>query len=487
MNPSIVWFRHDLRLEDNPAFEAAAEQKGPVIPVFIWSPGEEGDWKPGEAANWWLHHSLANLNAELQEMGLHLIIREGESLPVLQQLIRETDAASIFWNRRYEPAIVARDAVVKSALHEMDIYVESFNASLLFEPWEIENQQKKPFKVFTPFWNHYLEIMLPPVPEPKPKQVLAPAKWPISVPLKKLELEPFVDWTGGLQETWTPGAKAAKKRLQHLLDTILLNYSSYRDCPGIFGTSHLSPYLHFGDIGPRQIWYAVQDRIHGEKNKDIVHNAWAFLRQLVWREFAFHLLFHFPNTTDQPLREEFESFPWKADPHHLKAWQKGQTGYPAVDAGMRELWHCGWMHNRIRMVVASFLVKDLLIPWQQGAKWFWDTLVDADLANNTLGWQWTAGCGADAAPYFRIFNPTLQGEKFDPDGVYVRKWVPELAKLPNKWIHHPWQAPIQILHEAGVELGKTYPYPIVDHAHARDHALQGYATIRNSRKENILF
>ncbi|MBD3267222.1 deoxyribodipyrimidine photo-lyase [bacterium] len=481
MYPTLVWFRNDLRLEDNPAFCAAVEQKGPILPLYIHAPDEEGEWKPGEASNWWLHHSLYALHEELSKLGLRLIVQQGESLDILTRLAKKTKAAAIFWNRRYEPTLVARDAYVKSCLQELDVFVESFNASLLFEPWEIKNRQDKPFKVFTPFWKHYLSIMAPPMPLARPQTVLAPSSWPPSLSIGDLELQPFYDWTGGLQENWKPGARHAKHQLERFINETILHYDEKRNRPDTVGTSRLSPYLHFGDIGPRQVFHAVQERLQEENNDAFAKNAWAFLRELGWREFAYHLLFHFPYTADSPLREEFEAFPWQANPQGMEAWRKGLTGYPIVDAGMRELWETGWMHNRVRMIVASFLVKDQLLPWREGAKWFWNTLVDADLANNTLGWQWTAGCGADAAPYFRIFNPVLQGEKFDPQGHYVRKWVPELAGLPNKLLHKPWEASPTALAEAGIELGETYPRPIVDHKEARADALRAYDTIKKKK------
>jgi deoxyribodipyrimidine photo-lyase len=478
MSPSIIWFRHDLRLEDNPAFDAAVEQKGPVIPVFIWAPGEEATWTPGESSNWWLHHSLLVLQKNLQEMGLRLIIRKGESLRELQKLIRKTNASSVFWNRRYEPAIVARDALVKSELNEWDIYVESFNASLIFEPWEIENKSKKPFKVFTPFWNHYREIMAPPVTLPKPTKAIPPKEWPSSLRIEDLELEPFIDWAGGITETWTPGEDHALAQLDRFIQANMIDYDTNRNIPSLVGTSRLSPHLHFGEISPRQVWVAVEEAITQEKNPGLKKNGQAFLREIAWREFAYHLLFHFPNTAESPLVEKFENFPWEENTHYFSAWKKGKTGYPIVDAGMRELWSTGWMHNRVRMIAASFLVKDLLIPWQQGSRWFWDTLVDADLANNTLGWQWTAGCGADAAPYFRVFNPVLQGEKFDRLGDYVRRWLPELSHLPTDLLHKPWEASTIVLQDAHIELGETYPFPIVDHRLARNKALEAFAMIK---------
>jgi len=427
VSATIVWFRLDLRLADNPALQAAVERGRPVIPVYIWVPEEEGKWPPGAASRWWLHHSLAALDASLRQRGSRLIIRRGPSLETLRALMQETGADTVFWNRRYEPAIIARDKTIKAGLP-----AESFNSALLFEPWEL-----KPYRVFTPFWKACLAkgLISHPVGRAVPS---APSRWPASVPLNELQLLPKLDWARGFD--WEPGEAGARKLLQRFNPS---RYTAERDRPDLRGTSRLSPHLHFGEIGPRQIWAALV------KNAD--QSGWGYLRQLGWREFAHHLLYHFPHTADEPLRPEFAKFPWQPDRKQLRAWQRGQTGYPLVDAGMRELWSTGWMHNRVRMVVASFLVKDLLISWQDGAHWFWDTLVDADLANNTLGWQWVAGSGADAAPFFRIFNPTSQAEKFDPRGEYARHWVPE---------------PVA---------------PIVDHAVARKRALAALEKIKKGK------
>jgi deoxyribodipyrimidine photo-lyase len=406
---SILWFRLDLRLADNPAL-AAAVKRGAVVPVFVWAPEEEGAWPPGAASRWWLHHSLQSLASDLGG----LVIRRGPSLDALRQLVKETGATAVFWNRRYEPALIARDTKVKQALLADGLKIESFNSALLFEPWEL-----KPYKVFTPFYRTCLAKGIPPARTPRRAVRVVPAA---SLQLDELKLLPKLNWATGFH--WQPGEAGARAQLRQFTPT---GYRTNRDLPAVAGTSCLSPHLHFGEISPRQVWHAVA-------NAD-------YRRQLIWREFAHHLLYHFPHTAEKPLRPDFENFPWRKDAKALKAWQRGRTGYPLVDAGMRELWTTGWMHNRVRMVAASFLVKDLLIPWQQGAKWFWDTLVDADLANNTLGWQWVAGCGADAAPFFRIFNPATQAEKFDPQNTYIRRWVKE---------------PVP---------------PIVDHATARNRAL----------------
>ncbi len=473
---SLLWFRHDLRLADNPALLAAVGRGGPVIPVFIWAPEEEGNWPPGAASRWWLHQSLARLDASLRQRGSRLILRRGPTLETIRQLLQETGATAVFWNRRYEPVIIDRDRRVKAALKQDGIIAESSNGSLLFEPWTVQTLQGQPYRVFTPFWKTCLAQPGPGIPEPAPGRIDCPRRWPGTFEPGELRLLPTVDWAAGLRESWNPGETGALEKLAQFSDRRLFEYPTGRDRPDRPLTSRLSPHLHFGEISVRQVWFAVRDGIH-IAGKDMEAGS-CYLRELGWREFAYHLLFHFPDTPEQPLQKHFAGFPWKEDPETLRAWQRGRTGYPIVDAGMRELWHTGWMHNRVRMVTASFLVKDLLIPWQAGARWFWDTLVDADLANNTLGWQWTAGCGADAAPFFRIFNPVSQGQKFDPRGDYVRYHVPELAGLPDEWIHEPGRAAEHILARAGIKLESTYPRPIIDHGLARARALEALRQIK---------
>ncbi|HEX5398104.1 MAG TPA: deoxyribodipyrimidine photo-lyase [Verrucomicrobiae bacterium] len=480
MKPAALhWFRLDLRLADNPALIAAIRHGGPVIPVFIHAPDEESPWQPGGASNWWLHQSLAALDKSLREAGSRLIFRHGPTLQTLNGLVQETGATAVFWSRRYEPAVIARDSEVKESLRTAGLKAESYNAALLHEPWAVKNKSGSPFQVFTPFWKHCLALDEPRRPLPAPDSIAAPAKWPKSLALAELELEPKFPWADGIRAEWSPGETGAQHNLNSFLATAVSDYSEKRNRPDLTGTSRLSPYLHFGEISPHQIWHEVK-RYALERGLAAAqwHNS-QFLAELGWREFAHHLLFHFPRTPAEPLRPQFRKFPWHQDAALLRAWQQGRTGYPIVDAGMRELWGTGWMHNRVRMIAASFLVKDLLQSWQDGARWFWDTLVDADLANNTLGWQWSAGCGADAAPYFRIFNPVSQGEKFDPHGDYVRRWCPELAKLPPQWIHQPHVAPEEILDQAGVALGRNYPRPMVNHATARELALKAFSQIRS--------
>ena len=472
---AILWLRLDLRLADNPALLAAIRHGGAVVPVFIHAPAEENPWPPGGASNWWLHQSLAALEKNFRPLGSQITFRRGPGLETLRSLARETGATGVFWNRRYEPAVIARDATIKDALRADGLKAESYNAALLHEPWTVKNKSGNPFQVFTPFWKHCLTLDEPHAPLTAPEKIPAPLKWPGSLALAELELEPKINWAEGMRAAWPPGEAGARQSLQQFLTRGFADYTDQRNRPDLIGTSRLSPHLHFGEISPRQIWHALKSFAAKPGRPPAQWHGSQFLAEVGWREFAHHLLFHFPRTTDAPLRREFENFPWRADEKLLRAWQKGRTGFPIVDAGMRELWTTGWMHNRVRMIAASLLVKDLLQPWQAGAKWFWDTLVDADLAQNSLGWQWTAGCGADAAPYFRVFNPTTQGEKFDPDGDYVRRWCPELAKLPAKWIHQPDQAPMDVLRAANVQLGKNYPAPIVDHAAARVAALAAFA------------
>ena len=481
-NSILVWFRNDLRLADSPALSAAVETRLPIVPVFVWSPGEEEPWPPGAASRWWLAQSLHSLDSSLRAAGSRLIVRRGGAFDALTSLARETGATAAYWNRRYEPAVVASDAIIERTLAAAGIGAASFNAPLLLEPWAVTKGDGTPYRVFTPFYRACLARERPAEPLPAPRRLVTPRRWPDSLDIDDLALEPAHDWTGGLRDAWTPGEPGAAAALAQFVDDGgVASYSLERDRPDHEGTSRLSPHLHFGEIGPRQLWHAAitsMDRTAVADHESV--DSW--LRQLVWREFAHHLLHWFPHTTDAPLRGEFETLPWRDDAHALAAWQQGRTGYPIVDAGMRQLWKTGWMHNRVRMIAASFLVKDLLLPWQSGARWFWDTLVDADLANNTLGWQWIAGCGADAAPFFRVFNPVLQGRKFDPDGAYVRRWVPELSRLANKWIHEPWKTPARELEAAAVVLGVTYPRPIVAHETARHAALAAYGRIAAQRK-----
>jgi deoxyribodipyrimidine photo-lyase len=471
VSPSIVWFRNDLRLADNPALHGAVQRGGSIVPVFIYAPDEESPWSPGGATRWWMHQSLGALDPSLRTLGSRLVIRRGLTEKTLLSLAKDTGANAVFWNRRYEPAVIARDAKVKEVLNAAGLEAKCFNAGLLHEPWTIQNQSGKPFQVFTPFWKHCLNEPEPAEPLPAPKNLPVPAKWPKSLALEELELEPKIKWDEGMRVAWEPGEAGAMKNLREFLVQAFDNYSEKRNRPDVAGTSRLSPHLHFGEISPRQIWHGLKAMA---AKRGLPTAAWRnsqFLAEVGWREFAHHLLFHFPHTPAEPLRPQFKHFPWRKDAAALRAWQKGRTGYPIVDAGMRELWTTGWMHNRVRMIAASFLVKDLLLPWQDGARWFWDTLVDADLASNTLGWQWTAGCVADAAPYFRIFNPVSQAEKFDPQGEFVRRWIPELKDFPDDEIHQPWENPLLLTKS-------KYPPRIVLHADQRGKCLAMFKAVK---------
>ncbi len=475
--PVIVWFRQDLRVADNPALAAAAAAGRPVVPLFILEEDPDDRWAPGGASRWWLRHSLARLGEALDRLGARLTLRRGRPLDVLERMAAETGAGAVFWNRRYEPAATARDRRVKESLKGRGIAVESFDAALLFEPWTVRSKAGGPFRVFSPFWRACLALPEPAPPAPAPARLAGWGGTLASDALDDWALLPVrPDWAAEFATVWRPGEEGAAARLADFLDRAVSRYGNDRNHPGIEGTSRLSPHLHFGDIGPRQVWHAARAAAHARP--EAAAGAEAMLREVGWREFSHHLLFHNPDLPEQPLNERFAAFPWRSDPDALTAWRRGLTGYPIVDAGMRQLWRTGWMHNRVRMVAASFLVKDLMQPWQAGQAWFWDTLVDADLANNAASWQWVAGCGADAAPYVRVFNPVLQGEKFDPDGAYVRRFAPELARLPAAFIHKPWEAPPTVLREAGVRLGETYPLRIVDHARARDRALAAYERAR---------
>ena len=464
--PVIVWFRRDLRLIDNPALQAAAAGGRPIIPVYIHAAEEEAPWAPGAASNWWLHHSLGALAATLQQAGVPLVIRRGASLEELATLVEATGAEAVYWNRLYEPAVVERDARVQASLHERGIETADFNAYLLLDPGSVLNQSGEPYKVFTPFWKAARQRLEVRAPAPAPS--LTPASPSVdSLPVDALSLLPDIDWYAGLADSWTPGEAGGLARLEQFIDGTVAAYQSDRNRPDLEGTSRLSPHLHFGEVSPHQLAWAAEQAL-------AEHPGWStgtevFLSEVGWREFAHHLLVHFPHTTDKPLRPDFKEFPWRrADAHDadFAAWCAGKTGIPMVDAGMRQLWHTGWMHNRVRMIVASLLTKNQLISWQDGGRWFWDTLVDANLASNTLGWQWTAGCGADAAPFFRIFNPVRQGEKFDPDERYVRHWCPELRDVPTGKAHAPWTA------------GTTHPAPVVDLKTTRALALEAFQQAR---------
>jgi deoxyribodipyrimidine photo-lyase len=479
MRTTLVWFRQDLRLGDQPALRAALQEAHHLIPVYIHAPEEAGDWAPGAASRWWLHHSLAALDASLRQRGSRLIIRRGSSAGVLLELAERQVAPDIYTNRLVEPALRARDRAVQERLAAAGVRLHAANGALLTKPWELLTQAKKPYTVFTPFWRAAAQRPVEP-PLPAPRRLPPVPDSVASEPLESLGLLPRIPWDSGFYAHWTPGEGGALARLRAFREQALKTYASARDRPDQPGTSRLSPHLHCGDISPRQIHAALSSDplTQGPAAQD-------FLRELYWREFAHHVLYHFPHTATQPLSARFAGFAWREDAALLKAWQRGRTGLPIVDAGLRELWHTGFMHNRVRMIAASLLIKHGGLHWLQGARWFWDTLLDADLAQNSLNWQWCAGCGADAAPYFRIFNPVLQGRKFDPDGAYVKHWVPELRQLPPAQVHEPWTLPLALQQSLGFVPGRDYPLPVLDLKAGREAALARYRTAGTVEPENL--
>lgn len=473
---AVYWARNDLRIADNPALSAAIDTCAPVVALYLLDDETPGKWRLGGAARWWLDGSLKRFAEDLRGLNVQLVLRSGRAEAVLPVFLQEVGAEAVFWNRRYAPEERAADQSLKAHLKANGHTVRSFNAALLTEPQTITTGAGGPYKTYTPFWRTVRPKINGNAPLPAPN----PSKHPLSAfPSDELEvwsLTPHApNWASEFPHHWEPGEVGAMARLDEFLDSRIDGYAEGRDVPGEQATSRLSPHLQFGEISPRQIVWAVTAQSDGKA-------AEKFLSEIGWREFAYHLLYHFPAFPEQNWRGDFDAFPWREDPDGLRAWTKGQTGYPLVDAGMRELWATGYMHNRVRMITASFLTKHLLIDWRRGEEWFWDTLVDADLANNSVSWQWVAGSGADAAPYFRIFNPSAQGDRFDAEGAYVRRWVPELAKVPSKYIHAPWTAPEAVLREAKVRLGASYPEPIVDHAHARARALDAFKSMSLAKR-----
>jgi deoxyribodipyrimidine photo-lyase len=477
--PALVWLRDDLRLDDNPALVAAAND-GPVVALFVLDDSGKSGRPFGGASRWWLHHSLNDLTKNFGAHGVTLILRKGNPELIVPQLAQEIGAKSVHWNRRYYAWSKPLDADIKQFLIEQGVKVESHKGNVLTEPWEIKTGGGTYFKVFTPFfraatpacdaWASFaLDIPKMSGFEATGIQTDALEDWQL-LPTKP-------DWSGGLAGMWKPGAEGAKTNLDKFLAAGLKGYKDNRNAPSVVGTSRLSPHIKFGEISIRRVWNGARARM--AEAPELASDGQTFLSELGWREFSTQLIYHYEDFPDQSWKPEFRSFPWKADDVALAAWQKGMTGYPIVDAGMRELYTTGWMHNRVRMIVASLLVKHFLQDWRAGEAWFWDTLVDADIANNSAGWQWVAGSGADASPYFRIFNPMGQGEKFDAQGKYVRKWVPEIARLPDSLIHRPFDAPREILQSAGIVLGQTYPRPIIDHATGRQRALDTLASLKN--------
>ena len=479
MSTTIVWFRQDLRLADNPALSRAAEE-GNIIPVYVL-PSETGrrdGFVNGGASRWWLHHSLTALDAALRDKGSRLVVRRGDPVEVLPALVAETGATAVAWNRRLEPAGIEVDREVKRTLREAGIEAQSFAANYLHEPWNVLNKQGEPYKVFTPYWKALLAAGIDVPVQPEPERLNALPEDLTGERIDALGLRPARDWADAFPDWWTPGEAGAWDRFEAFLDEVG-EYHDTRNRLDLDGTSRLSPHLHFGEISPRQIVARVRSAYPDAlDHKGPEH----FLREVGWREFGANLLYHFPQTETENLDARFDRLAWQNDDHLIEAWRRGETGIPVVDAAMRALWTTGWMHNRARMIVASFLAKNGLVDWRIGADWFMDTLVDADLPSNTAGWQWVAGTGADAAPYFRIFNPVLQGEKFDPEGRFVRRWVPELADLPDKALNAPWEADPATLNRAGVRLGETYPHPVVDLKTSRREALSAFEEIKTYQR-----
>ena len=464
---AIHWFRQDLRITDNPSLETAAEFDA-VLPIYILDDENSQEFKMGSASRWWLHNSLQSLNESLD--GKLSIYSQNPEI-VIQELLKKYEVKAVFWNRCYEPWRIDRDIDIKAYLDDKNIENKSFNSHLLWEPWEISKDDGTPYRVFTPYYKKgCLNAEEPRLPS-KNLKIDTIFYDQDCEQIDTLDLLPRINWYSQIQEAWKPGEEGAQKRLDQFLEEGLLDYKEGRNFPFKENVSRLSPHLHFGEISPNEVWYQAKTK---ESVSGIQKSLEHFLSELGWREFSYYLLYHFPSLPKQNFQAKFNKFPWIKNESFLESWQKGETGYPIVDAGMRELWQTGYMHNRLRMVVGSFLVKNLLIDWRQGEDWFWDCLVDADLASNSAGWQWVAGSGADAAPYFRIFNPVTQGLKFDPEGEYTKKYVPELKLLPNKFLFSPWEAPKEILEKAGIELGKDYPEPIVDLKYSRELALEAF-------------
>ena len=464
---AIHWFRQDLRITDNPSLETAAEFDA-VLPIYILDDENSQEFKMGSASRWWLHNSLQSLNESLD--GRLSIYSQNPEI-VIQELLKKYEVKAVFWNRCYEPWRIDRDIDIKAYLDDKNIENKSFNSHLLWEPWEISKDDGTPYRVFTPYYKKgCLNAEEPRLPS-KNLKIDTIFYDQDCEQIDTLDLLPRINWYSQIQEAWKPGEEGAQKRLDQFLEEGLLDYKEGRNFPFKENVSRLSPHLHFGEISPNEVWYQAKTK---ESVSGIQKSLEHFLSELGWREFSYYLLYHFPSLPKQNFQAKFNKFPWIKNESFLESWQKGETGYPIVDAGMRELWQTGYMHNRLRMVVGSFLVKNLLIDWREGEDWFWDCLVDADLASNSAGWQWVAGSGADAAPYFRIFNPVTQGLKFDPEGEYTKKYVPELKLLPNKFLFSPWEAPKEILEKAGIELGKDYPEPIVDLKYSRELALEAF-------------
>lgn len=478
--PVILWFRRDLRLHDNHALVAAVSSGRPVVPLFILEEGNDGAMPYGAAQAWWLHRSLERLAERLEARGSRLILRRGRAADTVFAIAAETGAAAVFWNRRHDACGIEIDSALKAGLRGRGIDAQSFAGQLLHDPTRLKTKTGGSYKVFTPFWRALQQDGEPDTPIDAPKSVLAPERFPASDRLDDWSLLPTrPDWASRFGEVWTPGEDGAQARLSDFVGDRIGDYDRARDFPAIDGTSQLSPHLAFGEISPAVLWHAARLNDGSRGTEGVV----TFRKELAWRDFSYHLLYHHRKLDRENIDRRFDAFEWRQDDGYFAAWTRGMTGYPIVDAGMRQLWKHGYMHNRVRMIAASFLIKDLLIDWRRGEQWFRDTLLDADPASNAASWQWVAGCGADAAPFFRIFNPVLQGEKFDPDGAYVKTFVPELAEMPAKYVHRPFEAPAPILKQAGVALGTDYPQPLVDHRAARDRAIQAFARIKGGHAD----
>ena len=480
MSTTILLFRQDLRLHDHPALAAAA-QRGEVLPLFIYDEQLGGDWSLGGASQWWLHESLTALSASISSLNGRLICRRGNTLDILIEIQEAVKADAIYFSRQYQPWSAELEGSINEVFSSTDVEIRRYPGTLLHEPGSVLTGSGTLFKVFTPFWRaaNKLPVAMPiPLPDitwcADPLTTEALVDWQLQPNTQK----DIPDWANGWGGLWNPGEDGAQSALESFLEAPVEHYSEGRDAPAKRYTSRLSPHLKFGEISPRQVWAAAQQRKLSAPQWSSAIDK--FLAEIGWREFCYQLINLFDDMPNIPFKGQFAAFPWENSASHLRAWQRGQTGYPIVDAGMRELWQTGFMHNRVRMIVASFLTKHLLVHWLEGERWFWDCLLDADIASNACSWQWVAGSGADAAPYFRIFNPIAQGQKFDPEGIYVRQWCPELAELPKKFIHSPWEAPPLTLASAGVELDATYPRPIVDHKIARQGALDAYEVIRKA-------
>ena len=466
---AIHWFNQDLRLLDNPALSEASHGKE-VLSVYILDDVMELNDSMGQASMVWLHHSLVSLNNSLEDK---LSFFRGDPLDILSYLCAKYQINEIFWNQIYEPRIMERDAYIKEQMKLKRVSSHTYNASLLWHPDNIKKEDGTPYKMFTPFYRKgcLLNATDPRKPLPVQENIRFLDKDENSLRIDDLELLPNVRWDKKISQYWNIGEEGAHSQLSKFLEIGIKDYKEGRNYPAKPYVSKLSPHIHFGEISPNQVWYMLKQE---ESNKNIDH----FMTELGWREFSYNQLYFNPDLRTKNLQTKFDIFPWKSDKDSLFAWQKGLTGVPIVDAGMRQLWQTGYIHNRVRMIAASFLVKNLLLHWHYGEQWFWDCLVDADLASNSASWQWVAGSGADAAPYFRIFNPVTQGQKFDSEGKYIRQYVPELERVPNKYLFNPWEAPENILQDSDVVLGKNYPNPIVDIKESRKEALNAFESIK---------